>query len=381
MQDSSSKEEIQQSRKQEAKVSQLEKELAQAVQLRGELESAHDELKEELRERDERIASLTEASLDSELRTEEVEDETAHLATNLQRTREGLSDALHATRARLDQTTQELEAEILRRDKVEKQLRKSQVARKGLLDEVEALRAESDEEVILSPDDVSLNRISDLIEEKSERKSEEKSEDLLAFEARLESLRSSQENGAKGKRGCSQEEFYRQMVEKLDLVEALIKRYENKWGYSKVIKQLAPLYGAFLELLESQNPDSEGRREFTEEEFYLQLVEKLDLVDAFIKCYETKGRYREIVKQLALLTGAYLELLEDHSVSQIHLPPGTPLALNQGNRLELVPHEDGTLPEIKPFGKSEVVETVCPGYIFHDGSRDVVIRKARVVVN
>ncbi len=172
--------------------------------------------------------------------------------------------------------------------------------------------------VALSSGDTNLNRISDLTEEKSE--------EMLAFEARLAALYpSDDETNAKEKK-----------------------------------------------------PAENGS--FPKEEFYRQFIDKLDLVDSFASLYENKWRYSKVAQQFAQLKHAFLELLEEYSVSQFDLEPGTPLGMRQKHRFDLAPNEDGTIPKIDPFGNSQVAATVCPGFLLHDDSREIIIRKAKVAV-
>lgn len=173
------------------------------------------------------------------------------------------------------------------------------------------------EALALSSGDTDLNRISHLTEEKSE--------ELIAFEARLEALYPSEGDKPSDKA-------------------------------------------------------SAGNGSFPQEEFYRQLLEKLDLVDSFAKLYENKWRYKKVVQQFAQLKDAFLELLEDYSVSQFRLEPGTSLGMKQKNRFDLAPKADGTLPTIDPFGNTQVAETLSPGFTYHDGSREVILRKAEVAV-
>ncbi|MEM7600857.1 MAG: hypothetical protein AAF357_05530, partial [Verrucomicrobiota bacterium] len=296
------------------KLSKLEEDFAQSIELHSKIESAQNDLEDQLSERDGRISALSDLTGGLESRIQEVEEEKLEIAALLQLTREGLSGALHSTRTSLIQTTQELEAEIVRRVKLETLLQKSEEARKGLRSEIEALEAESDDGVILSPEEISVPRSSSLTESQKE--------ELQAFEARMASLHPGQ----------------------------------------------------------SRNSDSEEGRGFSEVDFYRRLVEKLDLVDELIKLHEKKRRFAKIVEQLVRLKESFLELLEQQSVDLLDLEPGTSLCMNQSVRLELVPLPDGSEPKLDPFGNTRVVETVCPGYIFHEGSRDLVIRKARVKV-
>lgn len=120
---------------------------------------------------------------------------------------------------------------------------------------------------------------------------------------------------------------------------------------------------------------------FHAEEFYRQLIEKLDLVDTFIELYENKWSYSKVARQFGQIKDAFIELLEESSVSLFVPEPGTSLCGKEKLRIEPAPNEDGTLPKIDTFGNSQVVETVSPGYLFRDSSREVVLRKAKVLIN
>ncbi|NRB76150.1 MAG: nucleotide exchange factor GrpE [Verrucomicrobiales bacterium] len=304
----------------DAKVSELEEQLAESASKIQELESVRDDLEKKLNERDESIDQLKEDKDKLESEIEEAASEKEQLLTDLQLTKEGLSSALNAARQHLVTSIQKEKLESSIRCEAEDQLRQAEEAIEALRSELEVIRKESGEKIALSSGDTNLNRISELIEEKSDEQKE--------FETRLEAI-------------------------------------------APLTNYMAP---------SDKNSRSSSNGEFSEEEFYRKLVDKLDLVDALMKRYENKWRYPKVAQQLALLKQAFLELLEDHSVNQFNLQPGTPLTMDQSQRIDLVPREDGTLPKINPFGKSEVVETVRPGYIFQTGSRDVILRKAEVVV-
>ena len=185
-------------------------------------------------------------------------------------------------------------------------------------------KPQGSEAVALSSEDTNLNRISHLTGESNE---EEKSAEMLAFEARLAALYPSDNGG---------------------------KRVEPK-------------------------PAENGSSAM--EEFYRKLLDKLDLVDSFAKPYQNKRRHAKIAQQFAQLKEAFLELLEEFSVSQFNLEPGTALGTHQKHRFDLAPKEDGTVPKIDPFGNTQVAETLDPGFVFLDGSHEVILRKAKVVVN
>jgi hypothetical protein len=223
---------------------------------------------------------------------------------------------LHSIRRRLAEANKDLHIEIYLREAAEKQLREAAAA-------LEARRNGPDA-LALSSGDTNLNRISDLMEEKSA--------EPQTFEARLEALYP----------GGDKE-----------------RSKKDSMG---------------------RNPVKNGS--FSEEEFFRQMIARLDLIDSYTKHYENKWLHSKVAQKFALLKHAFVELLEDHAVSQFDLKPETSLSMNQKNRIDPAPREDGSLPMINyHFGNSYVIKTVCPGYIFRDGSREVVIKKAKVVVS
>ncbi|MDF1859187.1 MAG: hypothetical protein P1U87_03165, partial [Verrucomicrobiales bacterium] len=300
----------------EKNYSELEEDLARSIEIRDEFKSARDDLEIQLNHRERSIANLVKSSGELESKLKETAKENAQIHTDLQLTREGLSEALHSTRRRLVDTNKNLNIEIYLREAAEKQLREAAAALE--------IKHNGPDALALSSADTNLNRISDLREEKSEEQQ--------AFEARLEALYPSGDNGSSGK--------------------------------------------------DSREKKPVRRGSFSEEEFLRQLIAKLDLIDSYTKHYENKLLHSKIAQQFAQLKHAFVELLEDHAVSQFDLEPETSLSINQKNRIDPAPREDGSLPMINYyFGNSYVIETVCPGYIFRDGSREVVIRKAKVVVS
>lgn len=283
----------------EKNCSELEEELARSIKIRNESEKVQDDLRIQLNHRNSNIADLVKCSEELEFKFKETDREKAQIHTDLQLTNEGLSEALHSTDRRLADANRNLNVEIYLREAAEKQLREAAAALKS--------KHSGPETLALSSADTNLNRISHLIEEKSE-------DDESSGKASKE--KKTDETGS-----FSEEEFFRQLIAKLDLVDSFTQRYENKWSYSKV------------------------------------------------------------AQQFALLKHAFVELLEDHSVSQFYINPETSLCMKHKNRVDPAPREDGTLPKINySFSNSQVVETLCPGYIFRDGSREVIIRKATVVV-
>ncbi len=127
--------------------------------------------------------------------------------------------------------------------------------------------------------------------------------------------------------------------------------------------------------------------EFSEEDFYRKLITKLDLIDDLSKRYDNRWRYPKVSDQLSILKSSFLDFLHDHSVREFRLDPGTVLSVEERKRIKLVPPDQATngkknLPANAAANgnSSRVVETVRPGYIYKNGTSDIVIRKAEVIV-
>lgn len=128
-----------------------------------------------------------------------------------------------------------------------------------------------------------------------------------------------------------------------------------------------------------------ARPEFSQEDFYRKLIARLDLIDDLAKRYENKWLYPKVAEQLAILKRGFIELLHDHSVRPFDLEPGTVLSLAERKRIKLVPLTEGGTRKTNGNGAnangSRVVETIRPGYVFQNGNQDVIIRKAEVLVS
>ncbi|MEM9016851.1 MAG: hypothetical protein AAGC68_07535, partial [Verrucomicrobiota bacterium] len=125
---------------------------------------------------------------------------------------------------------------------------------------------------------------------------------------------------------------------------------------------------------------------FSEEDFYRKLIAKLDLIDDLSKKYDNRWRFPKVADQLSLLKSSFLDFLHDHSVTEFQLEPGTVLSVEERKRIKLVPptEANGTSKRLPSSngsnGSSKVIETVRPGYLLQSGNASIVIRKAEVIV-
>ncbi len=107
------------------------------------------------------------------------------------------------------------------------------------------------------------------------------------------------------------------------------------------------------------------------------------MIDDFAKRYDSKWLYPKFSEQPGILKRGFVDLLRDHSVRPLELEPGTVVSIPERKRIKLVPLQNGVAKKANGNGSqsSLVVETVRPGYVDRNGSRDVIIRKAEGVVS
>lgn len=135
-----------------------------------------------------------------------------------------------------------------------------------------------------------------------------------------------------------------------------------------------------------------------EEAFCRKLVSKLDLLDDLTIRYHNKWRYPKVSEQLTILKESFLDLLKDHSVTSFSLAPGTAISMEDRKRIKLIPSSDVRRKRAasesrvavgagvngngstEGGGQTRVVETLRSGYLYRSGGKEVIIRKAEVMV-
>ena len=126
----------------------------------------------------------------------------------------------------------------------------------------------------------------------------------------------------------------------------------------------------------------------TEELICRELIERVELLDDMLRQYKGKWFFPKIAEQLNLLRDSFITMLKNHSVDQFDLAPGSELTVDARSRIHLITEEELSNSRrkrkfpAKVNGKRNtiVVETLRPGYVYRKGAEDVVIRKAEVVV-
>ncbi len=119
-----------------------------------------------------------------------------------------------------------------------------------------------------------------------------------------------------------------------------------------------------------------------------ELIEKMELLEDLLKAYQQRRFFPKFAEQLNLLQESFMALLRNHSVDQFNLEPGTELSVESRKKIQLISVDDLEDPRIRKLSaqkkgrdrKTTVLETLRPGYIYRNGGKDVIIRKAEVVV-
>lgn len=387
----------------------------------------------ERKEANTRILELEERIAEFELKLGGEEELRGDILTEFDRTKAGLSDALHSNRVRLfdSESTLEFEKELRHRAEQMVAEQKKEIERlhsQSAKDETrftaqikdweERFNLLREEKLTLTSDNASLKTIRDRIEEAATEKEKVEAE-LFGVKAELnkfmaqrrelqihrkkllkeqeglkvalndarEELETSKERQGDSRR--EEEKLARSIVAAERRIQSL-KKLEKEIEQAverKRQKSILSRNGVFSNgsVLEEPTPNQNGM--IRDEEFCRKLIGKLDLLDDLTKRYENKWRYPKVAEQLTLLKKSFLDLLNDHSVRAFDLEPGTVLSVNERRRIRLVPLPNKAT-RIKSSGQngskqnysSRVIETVRSGYIYQHGSKDIVIRKADVIV-
>ena len=400
-------------------------ELGLAIRTREETEAARCALEDDLNRREEDIERLSERLEDLQIAlADEIESRTM-IERGLQTTREGFSDSLRALRDRLERSEATCSEERAQREEL---LRALAAAQKEIVllqaaseeggsrhreeirnweNRYEALR---EEKLTIAGEDANLRQVRERLEGALAEKNRIEAEigtlgsDLetlrdqrCELQAQRESLLREREelkaglNAARAELSQLQKRCHASHDEEGKLTE-MITAAERR---IQALRKLESEMEQAIERRRQQNLLSRGevfsgtpesrpdREEFSPEDFYRKLISKVDLIDDLAKRYESRWLYPKVAEQLGILKRSFLELLQDHSVRQFDLEPGTVVSLAERRRIKLIPLQNGNgrNPHGNGVHASKVVETIRPGYIFQDGSRDVVIRKAEVLVS
>ena len=178
--------------------------------------------------------------------------------------------------------------------------------------------------------------------------------------------------------------FQRQHDELESQKDALLKeREELKAGLNAARLELESVQ---RRQAESQSQEEKLAEMIDSAERRIQSLKKLDLIDDLSRRYDNRWRYPKVCDQLSILKNSFLDFLHDHSVREFRLDPGTVLSVEERKRIKLVPPDQANGKKGLPSApgqngnSSRVVETVRPGYIYKNGSVDIIIRKAEVIV-
>ncbi len=409
------------------KLSAVEEELTRVIRSREEVEQQRNALEDELNQREEEIEALAQRVEDLETGLREELEARQQLHRHLDTTREGFStmlrsnwDHLAEVRLRLsDETEDRVEAETelagTRAEiaRLNEALDESQRERRSLVreweDRYETLRQEK---LTLASEDADLRQIRDQIQQaSSERRSIEDEITALAtalresqtreaeFRSQRETLLAEREQLKAGLNAARLElsliqkrtvEFRDQAAKQEETIASAerriqaLRKLENEIGNAVERKRQQQLLSRGDVFSDAIAGPKGGDEQGPDEEFFRKLIAKLDLIDDLAKRYDNKWLYPRVAEQLGVLKRSFVDFLQDHSVRQFDLQPGTVLSLAERKRIKLVPLPNGSVR--KPENGSAdhpsyVVETLRPGYVFQNGDKDVIIRKAEVVVS
>lgn len=406
------------------KLAGIEDELTAVIRDREEVERQRNALEDELNQREEEIEALAERIEDLEIRLREEDEARQGVLRHLDTTREGFSEMLRSnwdhlseTRLRLsDETEDRIEAETeLDRTRAEiarlnEALDESQRERRTLAreweDRYETLRQEK---LTLASEDADLREIREQIQQATgEKRAIEDQMVSLAvalresqgreaeFRAQREALVAEREQ-LKAGLNAARLELSLMQKRTTDYRDQAAKQEETIAAAERRIQSLRKLEAEIENAVERKRqhqllsrgdvfsdsvelPKADGGN-VPDEEFFRKLIAKLDLIDDLAKRYDNKWLYPRVAEQLGVLKRGFVDFLQDHSVRQFDLQPGTVLSLTERKRIKLVSNGATRKENGSTDHPSCVVETIRPGYIFQKGTKDVIIRKAEVVVS
>ena len=409
-----------------AKLSAVEDTLSEAIRAREETEHTRSELEDELNRRDEHIEKLSGKIEDLEIRLRDEIEARHAVLRDLETTRAGFSRTLQANWGHLDTACLAHEKEKSARETYQTDLAaaREDIARlTAALEELErryrtdirewenrhdALREEM---LNLASENANLNKIREQILEANAKKRQIESEltnlgtGMKDFQSRHRELQM-QNSALLGEReelkaglNVARSELNSLQRRCLESKAHEGKLFDTIIAAERRIQSLRKLQTEMEQAVERKRQQQVLSRgdvfseplealaattEFSQEEFYRKLVAKLDLIDDLTKRYDNKWRYPKVAEQLGILKRGFVDFLQDHSVRQFDLEPGTVLSITERKRIKLVPLQNGAVkkPATNGNGSStQVVETLRPGYVYRDGTKDVIIRKAEVVVS
>lgn len=126
----------------------------------------------------------------------------------------------------------------------------------------------------------------------------------------------------------------------------------------------------------------------TEQLICRELIDRLELLEDLLDRYQQNWFFPKVADQLNLLRDSFMALLKNHSVDQFDLEPGTELSVESRKKIQLISVDDLEDSKLKRLSiqhagngsKPKVLQTLRPGYIYSKGGQDVIIRKAEVIV-
>lgn len=257
----------------------------------------------------------------------------------------GESHSLETLREKLDKANRQLDRAKHQKSQVQKETT-------SLLDKKERLLKESQEVSVVHSEQV----------RESERLKGEGMSASKKLDATLEQLRESEKRVA----------YLRNLELELEksVLRAQRSALSRKGIYSENEEELTTIW-----------PE-------TEQVICKELIDRLELLEDLMARYQQSWFFPKIAEQLNLLRDSFMGLLRNHSVDQFNLEPGTELSVESRKKIQLISVDDlddsrlkrKSAQKAEDAKRTTVVETLRPGYIYSKGGEDVIIRKAEVIV-
>ncbi|MDF1751595.1 MAG: FHA domain-containing protein [Verrucomicrobiales bacterium] len=124
-----------------------------------------------------------------------------------------------------------------------------------------------------------------------------------------------------------------------------------------------------------------------DQDFFRDLIRWLEMFDDLAAYYDRNWLFPKLTSQMKILKDSFVRLLNRNSVEQFEVPAGERLTIESRHKIQLIHVDDLDDVKMKKTARklgsdpgSKVVKTLRSGYVYRGNGKDVVIRKADVVV-
>lgn len=124
-----------------------------------------------------------------------------------------------------------------------------------------------------------------------------------------------------------------------------------------------------------------------DQEFFRGLISWLEMFDDLHDYYSRNWLFPKLSSQMKIMKESFVTLLIRNSIDPFEFEPGENLTIEARKRIQLVHVDDLDDPKLKRAARTlesspgvQILGTLRPGYIYRKNEKDVIIRKADVVV-